>query len=58
MKTKILFILAVIASTIGAFGQTPNQFNYQSVVRDASGNLIINQNIGLQKILITGEMQR
>jgi hypothetical protein len=34
-----------------AFGQVPNAFQYQSIVRDAANNIISNQNVNL-KILI------
>jgi hypothetical protein len=38
---SLLFLLAVSAANI-AFAQAPNQFKYQAVLRDASGNIIPN----------------
>ena len=49
MNKSILASLAlIIAFTVGSFAQSPNSFNYQSVVRDASGNLLTNQAVGFQ----------
>jgi hypothetical protein len=31
-----------------AFGQSPQQMNYQGVARDSGGNVLANQAIGLQ----------
>ena len=36
------------------FAQAPMAFNYQGVARDASGNLLANQAIGLRISLISG----
>jgi len=47
MKLKLLYIIAFVAFSLGATAQTPNAFNYQSVVRDASGQLLINQAVGV-----------
>tara|TARA_R110002050_G_scaffold147017_1_gene272631 strand:+ start:9393 stop:12767 length:3375 start_codon:yes stop_codon:yes gene_type:complete len=40
--------------SFGAFAQTPYTFNYQSVVRDASGLLLVNKNVGVQITLLKG----
>ena len=40
MKTKLLYILAFLALGYSANAQSPHSFNYQSVVRDASGFLL------------------
>jgi len=41
---KGLFILFIVFITINTvFSQAPNQFKYQAVLRDASGNIIANQ---------------
>ncbi len=39
MKRLVLSFVAFIAINI-AFAQTPNQFKYQAVLRDATGNII------------------
>ena len=54
MKSKILFIIAFVAISLGVTAQTPYAFNYQSVVRDASGQLLINQAVGVQISLLRG----
>ncbi|MGB0367793.1 MAG: hypothetical protein ACPGU4_07770 [Flavobacteriales bacterium] len=36
------------------FAQAPGKFNYQGVARDASGNLLANQNIGLRFTILSG----
>lgn len=46
MKKLILFSILCISSFI--YAQAPEEFTYQAVVRDASGNLIANQTIGVQ----------
>ena len=34
--------------------QTPNRFNYQAVIRDESGELVIDQNISIQLSILEG----
>ena len=46
----VLFVLVTIAS----FAQTPQGFNYQSVIRDASDVVLANQSVGLQFKLLQG----
>ncbi|WP_299715987.1 hypothetical protein [uncultured Tenacibaculum sp.] len=48
MRLKLLFQALILFVGIHAFAQTPEGFNYQSVVRDASGNIIANTAIGVQ----------
>ncbi|WP_299837750.1 hypothetical protein [uncultured Tenacibaculum sp.] len=48
MRLKLLFQALLLFVGIHAFAQTPEGFNYQSVVRDASGNIIANTAIGVQ----------
>lgn len=47
MKT-FTSILLLVAATFIASAQTPQKFNYQGVARNSAGNVIPNQNIGLQ----------
>jgi hypothetical protein len=50
----ISFILILIMSETGVFSQSPDAFNYQAVVRDSNGDLIVNQNVSF-KISILSE---
>ncbi|MEJ6800182.1 MAG: hypothetical protein QNK77_03280 [Crocinitomicaceae bacterium] len=48
MKKLILSLVAIATLSISSFGQAPEGFKYQAVVRDA-GNLILNnQAVGMQ----------
>lgn len=42
---KIMIVLGVLFLNSYLFGQAPEGINYQAIVRDASGNLMINQNV-------------
>ena len=54
MKKYILFILSIFLYTVN-FAQTPPEaFKYQSIVRDASGNMLQNQAVGFQFTIIQG----
>ena len=48
----LLFGLLISATIINA--QAPQAFNYQAVVRDASGQIITGQNVGVQISLLQG----
>ncbi len=45
MKTFTIILVVVICFITGLYAQAPEQFNYQAVLRDASGNLKVNQNV-------------
>jgi uncharacterized protein (TIGR02145 family) len=45
---KRLSILALLLLSIVSFGQTPQLIPYQAIARDATGNAVLNQNIGLR----------
>jgi trimeric autotransporter adhesin len=49
-KLQIVFICALflLLFAVSAMAQAPNSFNYQAVVRDASGNVLQNQSIALR----------
>jgi trimeric autotransporter adhesin len=50
-KSSLLIIACAIfyfSKSFETFAQAPNSFNYQAVVRDASGNVLQNQNIALR----------
>ncbi len=48
MKRFILSTLAIIALSLSTYAQAPESMKYQSVVRDASLNIIANQAVGMQ----------
>jgi hypothetical protein len=61
MKTKTIFSILVtlvialsqsFVSTVAA--QSPNKMTYQSVIRNAGGNLIANQSVGLKMSILQG----
>lgn len=55
MKTRFLLVVIILhASIFGVFAQIPQSFNYQGVARDNGGNLLANQNLGLQISLHSG----
>ena len=54
--TKIFILLIVNIFTINLFAQSPEAFKYQAIARDASGNVIANQNVSFRiSILKTSE---
>jgi hypothetical protein len=56
MKKLILSIVAIVAISLSSFGQVPEGFKYQAVVRDA-GNLILNnQTVGIQLTIQQGSI--
>jgi len=53
MKTKMLFLTAVFfVVTYTGIAQVPEGFNYQAVVRDATGAVLINQTIPVKIALL------
>ncbi|HLO92069.1 MAG TPA: fibrobacter succinogenes major paralogous domain-containing protein [Lentimicrobium sp.] len=42
---KHLYTFFMLFITVSLFAQAPQGFNYQAVVRDSEGNLVINQNV-------------
>jgi hypothetical protein len=51
MKKLTLTLIAIVAITLSVFGQAPESFNYQAVIRNASNEILVNQSIGVQIIL-------
>jgi hypothetical protein len=45
---KIFTVIAVLAMFASLTAQLPSGFNYQAIIRDASGNIISNENITLK----------
>ncbi len=54
MLKKINFIIVVLLIGLISKAQTPEIFNYQAVVRDASGELISSQNVGIRISVLQG----
>ena len=52
MKKLLPLLLVLLSTTV--FAQSPNAFNYQAVVRDASGNVLVNQPVGLRVAILQG----
>ena len=53
---KICTVLTGILFVALAMAQTPEKMSYQAVVRDANGNLINNQQIGMQVSVLQGSI--
>ncbi|MBK8494611.1 MAG: hypothetical protein IPL50_05950 [Chitinophagaceae bacterium] len=51
---KIILTLAVFITAFLSMAQSPNLMNYQGVARNAAGNVLPNQNIGLRLSIVTG----
>ncbi len=45
MKKSILIFTAIIFAVTGIMAQTPNQFNYQAVLRNVDGSIIASENV-------------
>lgn len=54
MKKLLLLITIMVTGLLFANAQSPNSFNYQTVVRDNSGDLITNQNVSFQISILKG----
>src|SRR5437016_3496065 len=56
MKTKITSLIALfsIAFAFTAFAQVTNKINYQAVARNASGNVLVSQNISVRLSILDG----
>lgn len=53
-KILIIYLIFLIAFISNVFGQLPDAFTYQCVIRDGYGNVIREQNINLQIDIISG----
>ncbi|MCB0446608.1 MAG: DUF1566 domain-containing protein [Gelidibacter sp.] len=45
---KIFTLLIAVLLSANVFAQSPDRMSYQAVIRDASNNLVISQNVGMQ----------
>ena len=48
MKKILLFFVAIMAMILVTEAQAPEKFSYQSVIRDAAGNLVVNEPVGVR----------
>jgi len=53
LKITVLLLFTFNFSLL-TFGQTPNQFKYQAVLRDASGNILANQSVAVDISILQG----
>jgi len=56
MKKIFLTVTAMAALTLSTLAQSPESMKYQSVVRDASANVIANQTVGMQFTILQGSI--
>lgn len=54
MKKLNLTIIALIIAISGILAQSPQAFKYQAVARDASGNILKNQNVSMRISILQG----
>ncbi|MCB9169996.1 MAG: hypothetical protein H6594_06550 [Flavobacteriales bacterium] len=58
MKTRTLALCALLLSGLTGFAQSNfSGFNYQAVVRDANGDPLPDQNVGVQLVISCGSLQ-
>src|SRR5579862_7144600 len=54
MQKFICFVLFIPLFSINLFAQVPQAVNYQAIARDASGNILPNQAVGLRFTIMDG----
>ncbi len=54
MKKLTLSLIGIVAITLSSFGQAPESFNYQAVIRDAGNAMLGNQTVGMQMTIRQG----
>ena len=54
MKKLILSIVAIATIALTSFGQAPEGFKYQAVIRDAGNTILNNQAVGMQIEILQG----
>ena len=52
MKKLILSLVAIATISLTSFGQAPEGFKYQAVVRDGGGIILTNQTVGYQLTIL------
>ncbi len=53
---RLLFVYFAVFVSVQIFAQTPQRFQYQSVVRDVSGTAMVNQSVSFRISIISGSM--
>ncbi|MDG1160264.1 MAG: hypothetical protein P8N19_12285, partial [Flavobacteriales bacterium] len=56
MKKLILSLVAIATIAITSFGQAPEGFKYQAVVRDAGNTILNNQAVGMRMTIQQGSI--
>ncbi|NPA44021.1 MAG: hypothetical protein GXO49_00650 [Chlorobi bacterium] len=51
---KNFYTLILLLFTLGIFAQTPQAFKYQAIIRNGEGELVVNQNVGIQLSILEG----
>ncbi len=54
MKKYSILIIVMLLCSIGLFGQVPNQFKYQAMIRDGNGQIISNSPVMVGVIILKG----
>ena len=54
MKKTIPLVIAAIPAALFVSAQAPQAFKYQSIVRDNSGDQLVNQEVSFQIALLQG----
>ena len=57
MKKILLFFVAIMAMIFVAEAQAPERFSYQAVIRDAAGNLVANEPVGVRVSILQYSLQ-
>ena len=56
MKNLLVSVIAIATISLSSFGQAPEGFKYQAVVRNASNAILINQAVGLRMTIQQGSI--
>ncbi len=56
MKRTLLSLVAMVTFSLTSFGQAPEGFKYQAVVRDADNTILNNQTIGMRMTIQQGSI--
>ena len=56
MKKILLSLVAAATLSLSSFGQAPEGFNYQAVVRDAGNTILDNQSVGMRMTIQQGSI--
>lgn len=51
---KLLFLLICLAIYLNIVAQSPGSFNYQAVIRNASGNVLANEQVVIKLNILQG----